>query len=366
MIFACMHKYLFATRRTQRSKTGTYPVLPIAIFLLLSSHLFAGFSLTKKNLQAYDQLLNLDVDKAKKLLCESEKEDPDNLLNLFFENHIDFVQLMASKDPALFEKLKENEDIRIDKIKSSGDKNSPYFLYVQAEISLEWAASKLVFDENISAAFDIRKAYVLIKENQKKFPDFILNNKIDGILNVTIGSIPDGYAWIANLFGLYGSKPVGMKQLKLLTDADTPFKTEASILFYMVQDYVMSEENSSITELERMYSQKNSPLIISLAYADLLMKDHQSETAKKVLLNAAAALPVSVPLVYKMLADTYFFKGEYATARGFYYKFLTTNKGGRLLKDVYFKLYIGYWLDGNSEQAAYCVERIKKDGTAEL
>ena len=52
------------------------------------------------------------------------------------------------------------------------DEKSPFLLYTQAEIHLQWAFCKIKFGEYVSAAFEVKKAYSLLLNNQKKFPDF--------------------------------------------------------------------------------------------------------------------------------------------------------------------------------------------------
>jgi hypothetical protein len=39
----------------------------------------------------------------------------------------------------------------------------------------------------------------LVKENQKKFPDFLPNQLIYGALEAAVGTIPKNYKWLASL-----------------------------------------------------------------------------------------------------------------------------------------------------------------------
>ena len=61
-----------------------------------------------------------------------------------------------------------------------------------------------------AAGWDFRKAFSLIKDNRKKFPSFVPNNMIYGPMQVVAGTIPDGYKWLAGLFGIKGSISNGM------------------------------------------------------------------------------------------------------------------------------------------------------------
>ena len=51
-------------------------------------------------------------------------------------------------------------DSRLKKFKNS-DVNSPFYLYTQADIYLQWALVRIKFKEYFSAAIEIEKAYKL-------------------------------------------------------------------------------------------------------------------------------------------------------------------------------------------------------------
>lgn len=59
-----------------------------------------------------------------------------------------------------------------------GDPGSPYYLFTQAEVNLQWAALSIKFGEYLNSIFEIRKAYKLLEENQNKFPDFKANKNL--------------------------------------------------------------------------------------------------------------------------------------------------------------------------------------------
>ena len=85
---------------------------------------------------------------------------------------------------------------------SSNDKNSPFYLFSQAEIYIQWAFVRIKFKEYFLAAYELQKAYNLLIKNEELFPDFILNKKNIGVLRILLGSIPDEYNWILSVIGL--------------------------------------------------------------------------------------------------------------------------------------------------------------------
>ena len=87
---------------------------------------------------------------------------------------------------------------------SKGDKESPYYLYSQAEIYLQWSFIYLKNQEYTLFVYDFIKAYNLYNENLKKFPDFILNKKGLSIIHALLGAVPNEYQWMLDIIGLKG------------------------------------------------------------------------------------------------------------------------------------------------------------------
>lgn len=61
---------------------------------------------------------------------------------------------------------------------------------------------KIKFGDNLSAVFEVKKAYTLLLDNQKKYPDFKPNVKSLGLLHTIFGAVPDKYKFGAKLLGL--------------------------------------------------------------------------------------------------------------------------------------------------------------------
>jgi hypothetical protein len=109
--------------------------------------------------------------------------------------------------------------MRLDKLRD-GNQQSPYYLYTQADIHLQWAFCKIKFGEYVSAVFEVKKAYSMLQANQKKFPDFRPNVKSLGLLHTLFGAVPDKYKFGARLLGLKGSIGQGLKELNSVLEDD--------------------------------------------------------------------------------------------------------------------------------------------------
>ena len=192
-----------------------YHFLILFLFLGLSAQ--AHFDWNENCQKAYTEIIQLKFRHGKDLLEIENAENPNNKLPFLIENYIDFLQIQIGEEKRDFERLEQNKEIRLKELEG-GDENSPWFLYSQAEIHLQWAANRLKFGEYLTAAYEINKAYRLLSKNQKQHSNFIPNLKSLGVLHALIGSVPSNYSWALSAIGMDGSIKQGMSEMQSLID----------------------------------------------------------------------------------------------------------------------------------------------------
>ena len=218
------------------------------------------------------------------ILQQEEIEKPGNDLRFLFLNYIDFITAFISEEKTNFEILKKNSSGYLEKIKKNeSNEQSPFHLFVQSEILLQQAIVRIKFGENILSANEIRKAYKLIHINESKFPEFILNKKISGLLNVILGSVPARYNWIINYAGMEGNITKGVDELQFFYKESLNKKFDCyrpEILFYL--GYINSVFSSPVDKVN-LYNQMK-PLIdkmpfIAYIYSNNMMKQGKNDEA---------------------------------------------------------------------------------------
>lgn len=183
----------------------------------------------------YDKILELRLNEAQSRIAQLKLNEPDNLVAYHLENYVDFFIIYVSEDEQAYQRMKPNRDRRLEKI-ASGDENSPYYLYTQAEIRLHWALLKFRFEEYLSAFSDINRAHKLLLSNQEKFPDFLGNQKDLGILHAAVGTVPDNYRWALELLSsLEGTVAQGKREVEEVLNTarrtNFPFQQETQVLY---------------------------------------------------------------------------------------------------------------------------------------
>ncbi len=181
------------------------------------------------------------------MLKAEQKLNRDNLIPVYLENYVDFLRIYTADTYTQYESLRKNKDLRLAEL-AEGDFTSPYYLFTQAEVNLQWAAIDIKFGEYLNAIFEIRKAFKLLEENQKKFPVFQANKKSLGVLYALIGSVPDKYKWGVTLLGMEGSIEKGIGYLKNLVDYGKKndfIYHEETITYYAFLLFHLQNENET-------------------------------------------------------------------------------------------------------------------------
>ena len=293
---------------------------------------------------AYSYILSLDINNAKAVLKNEKKINPNNGIIYLYENYIDFLYLLINEDEVLFQDLSRNKLKRIKNIKLN-DKSSPYYLYSQAEIYLQWSFISIKFGEYVKGAYEIQKAYFLIKKNINIFPDFYLNNKILGILNVLIGSIPEEYQWITNLIGMEGDVNTGFNRLNkffLLTQENpkyTQYSVETIFLLSFLQMNISNDIDDYKILLSIIDNQYKSNKLLKLCASRLASKLGDNELNSQIL-NHKFKEDKTLPIYYfdYLLGMSELYKLNYNLASKHFQIFLKNFKGKNYIKSSYHKL----------------------------
>ncbi len=248
--------------------------LPIfLVFIAISATAKKHFEWTPALREAYNKTLSLRFVEAEADLAKIRLSDPDNLLILHVENYLDFFHVYVNEEETEFKKLEKNKDKRLEIIEDEGDKTSPYYLFLQADIRLHWALARLKFEQYSTAFFETNKAFKLLTANAEKFPKFMPNKKDLGILHAIVGTIPDNYKWTVSwLSSMEGSMEQGKGEL------------EEVLNYAQKQDFIYEDE-------------------IYVYYAYLMLHlENDSEEAWKII-NNAKLNPKENPLACFVMAN---------------------------------------------------------------
>jgi len=309
------------------------------------------YDFNNRCIEAYTYIQELRFAKGRQLLEQEKKENPTNLIPYYVENYIDWLTTYINENEAEFDKLEPNKTIRLDKLKT-GDKNSPYYLYCQAEVIIQWAFAKLKFEEYLGAFTEVRKAYLLLEENQKKFPDFVANKKSLGMLHAIVGAIPDQYKWGVNMLGMDGTIDQGLKELKSVIDYSKTnefiFEREVYLYYAFLVLYLGRDDVAAWNIVKDMDTKTN--LLNVFFVSSIAMRTGRNDVAIGILKGRPSGTEyLSYHYLDFMLGLAKTRKLE-SDASGYFEKFIQHYKGKNYIKEAYQKMAWNSLLQGNKDK----------------
>ena len=314
--------------------------LLLVLLLTLNVAQAQDFTWTPGQQRAYADLQKLKIQVARQTLA---RETQQNGVRIFLDDYADMLTLVTSDNDRTFAALSDREDDRLDALKKLDD-TSPWKRVLLAEVRLHWAFTKLKFGKEVSASWDVIRAYKLLTDNQKRFPDFLPTYKSLGTLHIMIGSVPDNYVWVANLLGLHGNIRLGQQELQR-AQQDPTFRLEAKLIDLMVRAYVLKFTDADSYHLRQLISENPDNLLLHFFGATIEQKSGHSEQALAYLTQRpTGSVYQPLPVIENILGDLYLQKGEYVLSRTHYNQFLSQYKGQNFLKDTYYKLFLCQWL----------------------
>jgi hypothetical protein len=354
--------------RCYRIKTSYFLPGVAIILLLFTFQVFAedtqnGVVFSPRLQKAYFEIQKLRLPAARQLIDTERNQQPANAFIPYLDNYADLHYLLISEDKAAYKLLSQKEDQRLESIGKLPD-NSPYKRFFQAEIRMHWAFAKLKYGNELSGSWEIIKAYRLLEENQKKFPDFLPTQKSLGLLHVLIGSIPDNYIWVAKILGLKGNIAMGINELRLVQKEEPFFRQEAELIDLLLHAYTLKLSPAQQSRIRLWPKEQPDNLLLHFFATTVLMKEGKSEEASHYLNQApSGSMYIDFPFLEYLQGEIALQKGDYERAFEHYILFQKNYGGFNYLKDTNLKLFMCRWLNGKDQEADVFIRKIATRGS---
>ncbi len=327
------------------------------ILLLLTFPFFQSiaqtFDFNSRCQQAYEEIFSLRLQEGKRLLEQEKTTNPHNLIPVLIENYIDFFTVFITEEEAELDARIDNKDKRLDLL-AEGDESSPYYLFSQAEVNLQWAFARIKFAQYFKAVWEIRRAYKLLEANQKKFPDFAPNNKSLGILHAMVGTVPDNYQWGMKILGMHGTIAQGMGEIQSYLQYSAKnnrlFYEETKLLHSFFLIYIDTKTEQAWQVAQKLPTQTN--LLNTLVAAQLAFRTGHNDYAIKLLTNRPKGNEYIDFYLLDFLLGTMKINRLDADADVYLKRFVNNFNGKHFIKEAYQKL-AWHALVINKDEAAY-------------
>ncbi|MEO6151206.1 MAG: tetratricopeptide repeat protein [Mucilaginibacter sp.] len=302
-------------------------------------------------MEAYNAIFSLKLNEARALIREEKQQNPQNGITILLDNYVDYFSILTSDSKTDYEKMKGRRSTRVDAL-DGNDENSPYYLFSQAEVYMQWGLLKGKYGDYMASASDLKKARNLLKDNVKKYPDFLPNLKSLALIDVVFGALPSNMKSVAAFLGMRGNIKTGVAQLeKLRVQIDNTkysfFKDEV-IFFLCYMDIDVLHNKDNYVKLSRY--------LTGMDEKSLLRGYLQGYVAAKTAHNDDAIaylekLPkgnqyVALPAVNYLLGNAKLCRMD-TDASTYLNKYISEYRGMNYIKDSYLKLAYYYLLRGD-------------------
>jgi hypothetical protein len=233
---------------------------------------------------ALTKILDLQTVSAQKIIDREKQYPTQSLYCDYLENWKMVIVLMTQNDEALYDKYLDALERRLKRIKEEEDPSNPAYHILVGEIYGHACMAQMMFGDYLSAFQKLVQANKHAQKNLKAHPDYWLNNKLCGIMNISFEKIPTILRWLTNLFGLRGDAKTGFAQMdQYLSDVqDRPGMTSEVLLYYVLA-LRMSKQEQVGNELLAKYNKPGSPRLALFLQASFLYITGQNEVALSTL-----------------------------------------------------------------------------------
>lgn len=321
----------------------------LPVFPLKANYAYFAFSASTRD--AYQKTVSLRFGEARTSLDAMKRLEPDNLMAPFVENYLDFLTVFVNDNKSEYQRLAKNMESRLEKI-AAGPSNSPWYLYTQAEIRLQWAITRSRYNDFLTSMSDIKQAYALLEENQRKFPDFMANKKSLGIMHAMIGNVPEEYRWaVKALGGMDGSMEQGLRELEealaYAKKNDFIFEDEAVVAYALLQLYLNNQGDVAWKTLKNSKLTPKTNPMAAYVMASVAMRTGQNDEGVRLLEECPAGPQYALFHHRNYLLGLAKLRRLDADANKSLELFVNHFKGENGLKEAYQKLAWHHLVNGN-------------------
>jgi len=183
-----------------------------SVFCFLFNPSYANFDFNSNCQQAMQAIFDLRTNTAREILQKEKLANPRNGYVIYLEQYTDCVELIATEDVKIYEKIINGYEARMEQMEGMDD-GTPQNEWLQAEILFQTGLAQVKFGTRVNGVYKMLSSYKRIKTHRQQYPGFWQNQKLTGMFNIILDNIPPFIRWAADIFGFNGDSGIGIYQL---------------------------------------------------------------------------------------------------------------------------------------------------------
>ncbi len=326
--------------------------------------------------QAYLEILRLRFGEANRIIDAQKSHNPDNLAYCYLETYEAFLKALISEEQQDYATFLKKKSANL-KLLNTVSKNSPWYLYAQAQINLQHGIAAVKAKDYMQAVVNIKKAYSQFEENKRIFPHFKPNHAGIGLLYVLVGSVPESVKWVPGLLGMKGNISHGMQLLHETLTYNPPenewpylFNECAFITTFITFNLAGTEENiavlQNILEDQRLKSELAINPLLIYAVSSFYSYQGRNDKALELLIHRPKGDSYYNFRYLDYLTGVAYLNKLDHTARVYFLKYVTQFKGKHFIKSAYQHLAWSYLIEYDTVNYKKYLSRVGLFGLAEM
>ena len=341
-------------------------LLILAVALTSQFSVKAAFVFDNNCVDAYKAILDLRMNDAGALLQKEKQQNPQNGIIILLENYVDYFSLSASESRQDYDRLIDNRAARISALENC-DSSSPYYLYAQAQVYLQWSFLKAQFGDFVSSAFDAKKAKGLLSDNEEKYPNFVPDQISMALINVIFGAIPASFKGITRFMGMTGNVQAGVKKLEDIHDELRKSKLgfyNNEVIFYICTTDINALHNlKDYSKLISYLSEMDeSSLLRAYLQGYIAWKTaHNDDEISYLEAAPKSAAYIKAPSLDYMLGCARLNRLSNDPPQ-LLFEYVKESRSAKYIKDAYLKIADYYFLQNDPGRYEYYLKMVKTHG----
>jgi len=341
-------------------------LLPFLLFICCGLNASANFNFNNNCSEAYKAIFSFKLGEAKALIQKEKQLNPQNGLTILLDNYVDYFSLLASESKTDYDRLKEKRSMRVSALEEN-EKDSPYYLFSQAEVYLQWGLIKGKFGDYFSSSMDIKKAHSLLVENEEKYPGFLPDQKSLALINVIFGSVPANLKGVTRLLGMKGNVQSGIKVLEELRTAlpktrYSYYTDEVTFFLCNIDVDILHNKNNYTKLIGWLQEMQNPGLLKAYLLGYVAAKTaHNDEAIAFFEAAPKSSQYIAVPAISYLLGNAKLNRLD-GDAVSYLFGYIKSYKGQNYIKDTYLKLAYYYLLQNDVKKYEYYLTLVRSRG----
>lgn len=255
-----------------------------SVFCLLISPSYANFDYNTNCQQATLAIFDLRLKDARAMIEAEKASHPENGYSIYLDHYCDCIELIATEDVKVYEKIIDNYEDRMARMDHLDD-GSPYNGWLQAEMLFQTGLAQVKFGTRINGVYKMLSSYKRIKTHRQEYPEFWQNQKLTGIFNIILNNIPPFLRWAADIFGISGDSMLGIYQLEEYGKkaVNTPGLAEESVIMINLGYLLMHQEENAFQFMARQRKDLLNSTLVKYLYSNAASFVYRNDLTIKLL-----------------------------------------------------------------------------------